>query len=127
MFALCFGRKPTSVLVRAIGSVRGRRRIPGGTEEDRMEKARKALLLVIAVLGACAVAAQFYLNTTRHPEHTALWRAIDFASYFTNTTGILVTIVATLGLLRPSAKLAQPGGTAAAAIYISVVAVTYEL
>ena len=92
-----------------------------------MEKARKALLLVIALLGACAVAAQFYLNMTRHPEHTALWRAIDFASYFTNTTGILVTIVATLALLRPSAKLAQPGVTAAAAIYISVVAVTYEL
>jgi len=92
-----------------------------------MEKARKALLLVIAGLGVCAVAAQFYLNMTRHPEHTALWRAIDFFSYFTNTTGILVTAVAIVALVRPSAPLAQPGAVAASAIYILVVCATYEL
>ena len=92
-----------------------------------MEKARKALLLVIAGLGVCAVAAQFYLNMTRHPEHTALWRAIDFFSYFTNTTGILVTAVAIVALVRPSAPLAQPGAVAAGAVYILVVCATYEL
>ncbi|MGZ3312864.1 MAG: Pr6Pr family membrane protein [Caulobacteraceae bacterium] len=92
-----------------------------------MDKARKALLLVIAALGACAVTAQFYLNMTRHPEHTALWRAIDFASYFTNTTGILVTVAAILALVRPAAKLAQPGAVAAMAVYIFVVTVTYVL
>lgn len=92
-----------------------------------MEKARKALLLVIAVLGACAVAVQFYLNMTRHPEHRALWRAMDFFSYFTNTTGILVTTVATVALVRPSARLARPGAIAATAVYIFVVCLTYEL
>ena len=92
-----------------------------------MDKARKALLLIIAVLGACAVTAQFYLNMTRHPEHTALWRAIDFVSYFTNTTGILVTVVAILALVHPSSRLARPGVIAATATYILVVAVTYEL
>jgi len=92
-----------------------------------MDKARRVLLWMIAALGVCAVAAQFYLNMTRHPEHTALWRAIDFASYFTNTTGILVTAVAILALFRPASKLAHPGAIAASAVYIFVVSVTYEL
>lgn len=92
-----------------------------------MDNARKALLLVIAVLGACALAVQFYLAMTRHPEHTALWRMTDFFSYFTNTTGIIVTAVATLALVRPSAPLAQPGAVAAGAVYIFVVCITYEL
>lgn len=92
-----------------------------------MEKARKVLLTVIAAVACPAIALQFYLNLTRHPEHTVLWRVIDFLSYFTNTTGLLVAAVALVSLLRPSSRLAQPAAIAATAVYILVVGVTYEL
>ncbi len=91
-----------------------------------MDKARKALLLTIATIGAVCVPLQRYLSLTRYPDHTPRWRLVDFASYFTNTTGVLVTAVAMLALVRPASKLAQPGAVAAAATYVLVVAVTYQ-
>lgn len=91
-----------------------------------MDKARKALLLLIAGIGAPAMALQIWLSLTRNLDHSPLWRLIDFLSYFTNTTGILVTAVAILALVRPASRLAQPAAVAAAAIYMLVVCVTYE-
>ncbi len=91
-----------------------------------MDTARKALLLVIAGIGAPAMALQLWLNLTRNLDHSLLWRLIDFFSYFTNTTGILVTAVAILALIPPASKPAQPGAITAAAIYMLVVCVTYE-
>jgi hypothetical protein len=92
-----------------------------------MDKARRLLLWAIAVIGAVAVTLQFYLNMTRHPEHTLPWRLIDFFSYFTNTTGILATSVAILALARPASRLATAGAMTATAVYILVVSATYEL
>ena len=91
-----------------------------------MDAARKALLLLIAGIGAPTMVAQFYLNMTRHPEHSRLWRLLDFFSYFTNTTGLVVIAVTIATLVRPASKLAQPGAVTAAAIYMLVVCVTYE-
>ena len=91
-----------------------------------MHNARKTLLLLIAGIGASAMAVQFWLNMTSHPEHSLLWRLIDFFSYFTNTTGLLVTAVALLALVRPTARLAQPAAVTACATYVLVVCVTYE-
>jgi hypothetical protein len=91
-----------------------------------MHNARKTLLLLIAGIGASAMAVQFWLNMTSHPEHSLLWRLIDFFSYFTNTTGLFVTAVAITALFRPASKLARPGAVTAAAIYMLVVCVTYE-
>jgi hypothetical protein len=92
-----------------------------------MDKARKALLLLIALVGAGSVTLQAYLNITRHNlDHSLAWRIVDFLSFFTNDTAIFATAVAALTLLRPASRLAKPGVTTATAVYLLVVAVTYE-
>jgi hypothetical protein len=91
-----------------------------------MDNARKALLLLIAGIGAPVMALQVWLSLTRNLDHSFLWRLADFVSYFTNTTGAFVVAVAILALVRPTLKLAQPGAVSAAAIYLLVVCVTYE-
>jgi hypothetical protein len=92
-----------------------------------MDQARKALLLLIAGVGAGSVALQAFLNLTRHNlDHPLAWRVVDFLSFFTNTTAILATAIAIAALARPSSRLARPGVTAATAVYLLVVAVTYE-
>jgi hypothetical protein len=101
-------------------------REPNGARVRDMDKARKALLLAMVVVGAASCALRFYLNMTGHPEHTPLWRLVEYLSYFTNTTALLATAVATLALMRPASKLAQPGAVTATAVYSVVVAVTYE-
>jgi hypothetical protein len=72
------------------------------------------------------MALQLWLSLARNLDHSLLWRLLDFVSYFTNTTGLFVTAVAILALVRPASKLAQPGAVTAAAIYMLVVCVTYE-
>jgi hypothetical protein len=92
-----------------------------------MDKAPKALLLLIAVTGAGSVTLQAYLNITRHNlDHSLAWRIVDFLSFFTNTTAIFAAAAAALALLRPASRLARPGVAAATAVYMLVVAVTYE-
>ena len=91
-----------------------------------MDRARPILLWTIAVIGFGSCALQLYLAMTEHPDHTPLWRLVDYLGYFTNTTAILATIVAILALARPASRLAQPGVVTATAVYILVVAVTYE-
>jgi hypothetical protein len=91
-----------------------------------MDRARGILLWAIAVIGAGSCALQLYLAMTTHPDHTPLWRLVDFLGYFTNTTAILATGVAILALARPASPFAQPGAVTATAVYILVVAVTYE-
>ena len=91
-----------------------------------MDRARGILLWAIALIGAGACALQLYLNLTGHPEHSVSWRLIDYLSYFTNTTAILATAVAILALARPASSLAQAGAITATAVYILVVAVTYQ-
>ncbi len=92
-----------------------------------MQTVRKALLLTIAAVGAGSVALQAFLNITRHNlDHSMAWRVVDFLSFFTNLTAILATAVAVAGLARPASRLAKPGVTAATAVYLLVVAVTYE-
>jgi hypothetical protein len=91
-----------------------------------MDNARKALLLLIAGIGAPSMALQLWLAMTDHLDHSPLWRLLDFFSYFTNTTGLLVTAVALLALVRPAARLAQPAAVTACATYVLVVCVTYE-
>jgi hypothetical protein len=92
-----------------------------------MERARKALLLLIAAVGAGSVGLQLYLNLARRNlDHSAAWRLVDFFSYFTNTTAILAAATAAVALWRPHSRLARPGVVAATAVYILVVAVTYQ-
>lgn len=91
-----------------------------------MDRARTVLLAAIAAIGSLSVALQFYLNMTGHPEHTPVWRVMEYLGYFTNTTAILAAAVAILALARPASRLAQPGAITATAIYLLVTAVTYE-
>lgn len=92
-----------------------------------MDKTRTAFLGLTATVGVCSAGLQFYINMTGHNlDHSLLWRLVDFFSYFTNTTGILAAAVAGAALLRPASRLAHPGMIAATAVYILVVAVTYE-
>jgi hypothetical protein len=95
--------------------------------EDTMDKARKALLLAIAVVGAASVGLQGFLDITRHNlDHSLAWRTVDFLSFFTVSTAIFAAAAAAVTLLRPDSRLARPGVTAATAVYMLVVAVTYE-
>jgi len=92
-----------------------------------MQTARKALLLLIALVGAGSAGLQAFLNLTRHNlDRSMAWRVVDFLSFFTNTTAILVTAVAIASLARPASRLARPGAATASAVYMLVVAVTYE-
>lgn len=101
--------------------------VGGARGDGSMDKARKALLALTAVVGASSMALQFYINMTRHNlDQSWLWRLVDFLSYFTNTTGVLATVVAAAALWRPASRLARPGVMAATAVYILVVAATYE-
>jgi hypothetical protein len=91
-------------------------------------KARPALMAATAAVSAASVLLQLYLNLTgEHLDHTVLWRVVDFFSFFTITSNILVAAVLAAALTRPSARLAQPAAFAAGSVYIFVVAVTYEL
>ena len=91
-----------------------------------MDRAHRILLWTIAVIGAASCSLQLYLAMIGHLDQTPLWRVVDFLGYFTNTTAILATAVAILALARPASSLAQPGAMTATAVYILVVAVTYE-
>jgi hypothetical protein len=92
-----------------------------------MDKARKALLLLTAGVGAGSVLLQAWLSLTRHNlDHSLAFRLVDFLSFFTNWTAILATAAAMLALTRPSSRLARPGVVTATAVYLVVVAVTYE-
>ena len=92
-----------------------------------MDKARKVLLLLIALVGVGSVALQAWLDITRHNlDHSLAWRVVDFLSFFTITTAIFATIVAIGALARPASALARPGVAAATAVYMLVVAVTYQ-
>src|ERR1700744_6166090 len=90
------------------------------------KRVRQILVGAIAAVGTVSCALQLYLAITDHLDHTPLWRLIDFLGYFTNTTAILATAVAILALARPASSLAQPAAITATAVYILVVAVTYE-
>jgi hypothetical protein len=92
-----------------------------------MDKARTALAGITAMAGVGSVALQLWLNLTRYnPGHSLAWRVVDFASYFTNTTAIFATAVVIAGLVRPASRLARPGTMAAMAVYLLVVAATYQ-
>lgn len=88
--------------------------------------ARRVVLWAMAAVGAASCALQFWLNMTSHQDHTPFWRLIEYLSYFTNTTGLLATTVAILALAKPEAPLARPGAITATAVYMLVVAVTYQ-
>ena len=91
-------------------------------------KARPVLMAVTAAVSSASVLLRLYLNVTgEHLDHTVLWRVVDFFSFFTITSNILVVAVLATALARPAARLAQPGVFAAGSVYIFVVAVTYEL
>jgi hypothetical protein len=92
-----------------------------------MDKARKLLLWITAMVGVGSVALQLWLNLTRYnPDHSLAWRFVDFASYFTNTTAILATAVVIASLAGPASRLAGPPTMAATAVYLLIVAVTYQ-
>ena len=93
-----------------------------------MAGARRVFLAATAAVAAGSEGLRLYLNLSRSdPQHSLAWRLVDFFSYFTNTTGVLVALVAGAAVWRPDSGLARPGAFAATSVYALVVAVTYQL
>jgi hypothetical protein len=99
---------------------------PATTAAATRGRLHAVMLTLMSAIGVGSVVLQLYLNMTRHLEHSPLWRLIDYLSYFTNTTAILGTAVAIAALNRPASRMASSGVVTATAIYMLVVAATYQ-
>lgn len=78
-----------------------------------------------------ALALQYWLMVDGQPPDEVARRTINFFSYFTILTNLLVAVTLTAPLLAPRSALgrwlASPSPRAAAAMFIAVVCVTYHL
>ena len=91
-----------------------------------MDRIRTLLLAAILAVCGASVGAQFWLSVVAgRPEHSVVWRLVEFLSFFTILTNVLLIVVTAFALARPSSPLASPGAMTAAAVYILVVGVTY--
>jgi hypothetical protein len=91
-------------------------------------KTQRGVMAATAAISAGSVLLQLYLQVTReHLDHTVVWRLVNYFSFFTILTNMLITAILVAALARPASRLAQPGAFAAGAVYIFVVAVTYQL
>ena len=91
-------------------------------------KTQRGVMVATAAISAGSVLLQLYLQVTReHLDHTVVWRVVNYFSFFTILTNVLITAILAAALVHPSSRLAQPGAFAAGSVYIFVVAVTYQL
>jgi hypothetical protein len=90
----------------------------------------KIFLTVIVIAGWVAILFQFYLIVL-HRNLSIPGTIVQFFSYFTILTNIVVAVCCTLVLLKPTSRwgkfFSQPGVLTAVALYISVVGLVYNL
>jgi len=101
-----------------------------GAEMDRIAVARRACLLILAVVGWSAVLLQLGLVVREVTAEggSPLVGLVDTFSYFTVLTNTLVAAVATASLWGGrGGLLARPAAQAATAVYIFVVGLIYSL
>ncbi len=90
-----------------------------------------AYRLLAALIGWGALALQYWLMMNADAPTDPVNRTINFFSYFTILTNILVALAMTAPLLAPNSRIGRffdkPGVRTAIATYIIVVSVTYHL
>lgn len=98
--------------------------------EKQPTKAMQVYAAVLAILGWTAVILQFYLILLNRAASVAD-TVIQFFSYFTILTNILVALCCTMLWLRPGSPrgryFSRPGTLTAITVYITIVGLTYNL
>lgn len=91
----------------------------------------RSTMAVIAVLAWFALLLQFFLMMQQAAPGTSLQAVINFFSFFTILTNLLVALATTLPLLAPNSAAGQfflrASTQSATAVYIAMVGVTYSL
>jgi hypothetical protein len=97
----------------------------------RSNSTTRGALAVIAVVAWFALVLQFLLMVQRAEPGTTLHAVINYFSFFTILTNLLVAVVATLPSIAPQSSagrfFARPSTQSATAVYIAIVGVTYSL
>lgn len=90
------------------------------------ENIRKLLLIILAVCGWFALVTQFYL-IHKNSERPFLDITINFFSFFTILTNLLVAVGVTMLLAHTRSKLTKNESLSAIAVYITIVGAVYNL
>ncbi|MFN3857134.1 MAG: Pr6Pr family membrane protein [Caulobacter sp.] len=87
--------------------------------------------ILLALAAWAALALQYWLMITGQPPAEVAARTVNFFSYFTILTNLLVAMTATAPMLAPGSTLGKglgsPSPRAAAAMFITVVCLVYHV
>jgi hypothetical protein len=99
--------------------------------DARSNSSTRSALAIIAVVAWFALVLQFLLMVQRAAPGTALHAVINYFSFFTILTNLLVAVGTTVPLLAPQSAagrfFARPSTQSATAVYIAIVGITYSL
>jgi hypothetical protein len=97
---------------------------------SRLDRPMRSASAVISVVAWFALVLQLLLMVQQAAPGTSLHAVINYFSFFTILTNLLVALAATLPLLAPHSAAGQfflrPSTQSAIAVYISVVGITYS-
>lgn len=86
----------------------------------------RIFLFILMALGYFALSSQLYLILLNR-QHSILNTIVNFFSYFTILTNLLVAVVVTMLFFGSRNKLTAPRNLPAIAVYISIVGIIYNL
>ncbi|MFT3826797.1 MAG: Pr6Pr family membrane protein [Chitinophagaceae bacterium] len=91
-------------------------------------KNRNIYLIIMLLAGWFALALQLYLMvTSKEATNPVFTRVINFFSFFTILSNILVAVNCTVLVIKPSTRINTPSVQSALAVYIAIVGITYSL
>jgi hypothetical protein len=92
----------------------------------KKENLRVILLSILAISGWFAIISQFYL-ILQNDQVTSAQATLNFFSYFTILTNIIVAVCVTMQLFGVQNRFTNESTTTAIAVYIAIVGITYNL
>jgi hypothetical protein len=99
--------------------------------DARFNPTTRTTLAVIAVVAWCALVLQFLLMVQQAAPGRSLFAVVNYFSFFTILTNLLVAFGATVPLFASQSSAAQfflrPSVQSAIAVYIAIVGITYSL
>jgi hypothetical protein len=99
--------------------------------DARSNSTTRSALAVIAAVAWCALLLQFILMVRQAAPGTTLHAIVNYFSFFTILTNLLVALCAILPLLAPHSRGGQfflrPSTQSAIAVYIAIVGIIYSL
>jgi hypothetical protein len=99
--------------------------------DARSNSSTRSALAIIAVVAWFALVLQFLLMVQRAEPGTVLHAVINYFSFFTILTNLLVAVGTTVPLLAPQSAAgrfsARPSTQSGTAVYIAIVGITYSL